>query len=53
METMTTEEYYKEINNRNTQLKNARKSTGERIGSQSVENYFAKLNAANRTGPEE
>ena len=43
METMDTEEYFKAVNNRIHQLKNKRKSEGEKIGAQAVEGYFDHL----------
>lgn len=43
METMDTEEYFKAVNDRIHQLKNKRKSEGEKIGAQAVEGYFDHL----------
>jgi hypothetical protein len=49
MEEMNTEEYYKAVNARIQLVKEKRKNVGEAIGGQSVDNYFDKLNAANRS----
>ena len=53
MDKMDAETYYQKINERNTAIKQMRKQRGERIGSQSSEEYFEFLAKKNRSGQEE
>jgi hypothetical protein len=49
MEKMSTDEYYRAIQQRIRRMKEQRQATGERTGGQSVDDYFAILNSKNRS----